>query len=418
VGFVRWTEQRNFEAVLDMVAEGRLDVPPLISHRFELADAREAYQLVTRGSNSLGILLGYPNRIAKTNEDLRTSTVRLSKNSSRATSPLHSVVVGFVGSGNYASQVLIPAFKGTAVILKSVASAQGVSAVHAGKKYGFSEATTDSDAVVADPEVNLLVIATRHDSHAGYVCRALRAGKHVFVEKPLAITRQGLAEIEKTYLEINASHFERDDAGRVPGALQIMVGFNRRFSPHVQKMKALLAGVREAKAFVMTVNAGAVPGEHWTQDPAIGGGRIIGEACHFIDLLRFLAGSPIVSVQASAMGTRGHGVLSDKVSFTISFEDGSTGMVHYLANGHKSFPKERLEVFCAGRVLQLDNFRNLRGYGWPSFRKMNLWRQDKGQGACAAAFVDAIHLGRPAPIPFEELIEVTRTSFDIVDALL
>jgi len=417
VGFVRWTEQRNFEAVLDMMADGRLNVMPLISHRFELAHAQEAYQLVAKGSNSLGILLQYPDSNSTDQAVLRNATVRISPDSAKVAVPENTVVVGFVGSGNYASQVLIPAFKGTSVMLKTVASVQGVSAVHAGKKYGFAEATTDSDTILADPEVNVVVIATRHDSHSGYVCRALLAGKHVFVEKPLAITRQGLAEIEDTYRKINASPNDKADDGSVSYRLQVMVGFNRRFSPHIQKIKALLAGVREEKAFVMTVNAGAIPTEHWTQDPAVGGGRIIGEGCHFIDLLRFLAGQPIVSVQASALGRRARGMLSDRVSFTLNFEDGSTGVVHYLANGHKSFPKERLEVFCAGRILQLDNFRSLRGYGWPGFSKLNLWRQDKGQAACAAAFVEAVRLGTIAPIPFGELVEVTRTSFDIVDAL-
>jgi predicted dehydrogenase len=417
VGFVRWTEQRNFEAVLDMMAAGRLDVAPLISHRFDVSHAREAYDLVSNGGGSLGILLTYPGMAEQSHEALLTSTVRLAGAQPRAASPKDSVVVGFIGSGNYASQVLIPAFKGTAAILKSVASAKGVSAVHAGKKYGFEEITTDSDAVLNDAEVNAVVIATRHDSHARYVCQALRAQKHVFVEKPLAITRQGLEEIEKTFHEVNDPQAGLAAARAEVGALLLMVGFNRRFAPHVQKIKALLTAVQEPKSLLMTVNAGAVPPEHWTQDPEVGGGRIIGEACHFIDLLRFLVGSPIVSIQVAAQGSHGQGMRADKVSFTLRFADGSMATVHYLSTGHKSFPKERLEVFCAGRILQLDNFRSLRGYGWPGFNKLSLWRQDKGQAACAAAFVDAIRLGRPAPMPFDELVEVTRTSFDIVDAL-
>lgn len=417
VGFVRWTEQRNFEAVLDMMADGRLDVAPLISHRFDLANAEEAYQLVAKGGSSLGILLKYPGVAEQSHESLRTSTVRLTGDSPRAARPADSVVVGFIGSGNYASQVLIPAFKGTSAILKSVASAKGVSGVHVGKKYGFEETTTDSGAVLRDAEVNTVVVATRHDSHAQYACQALLARKHVFVEKPLAITRQGLEEIEKVFHEMNAPQAGPAASGAEAGALLLMVGFNRRFSPQVQKVKTILTGMGEPKSFVMTVNAGSIPAEHWTQDPEVGGGRIIGEACHFIDLLRFLAGAPIVSVQVAALGTQGRDTCTDKVSFTLCFADGSMGTVHYLSNGHKSFPKERLEVFSAGRILQLDNFRSLRGYGWPGFSKMNLWRQDKGQAACAAAFVDAIRLGRPAPIPFEELVEVTRTSFDIVDAL-
>jgi predicted dehydrogenase len=193
-----------------------------------------------------------------------------------------------------------------------------------------------------------------------------------------------------------------------------MVGFNRRFAPQVQKMKALLDGVREPKSFTVTVNAGMIPSDHWTQDPAVGGGRIVGEGCHFVDLLRFLAAAPIIGVQTTVIGrTPGIAVRGDKMSVTLRFGDGSFGTVHYLANGHKAFPKERLEVFCAGRVLQLDNFRRLRGYGWPGFRGMSLWRHNKGQEACVAAFLDTIKLGKPAPIAFDELIKVSRVSIEI-----
>jgi predicted dehydrogenase len=417
LGFVRWTEQRNFEAVLDMMADGRLDVAPLISHRFDLSQADDAYQLISKGSGYAGILLQYPERGDQAVDGRQTNTVRLSAQPIRAERAIDSVVVGVIGSGNYATQVLIPAFKSTPAILKTVASASGVSGVHAGNKYGFEETTTDTTSVLQDTSVNTLVVATRHDSHAAYVCQALRARKHIFVEKPLAITREELNQIAKTFYEVNASNAVPPSDRADGGALLLMVGFNRRFAPQVQKIKALLTGAREPKSFVMTVNAGAIPPEHWTQIPEIGGGRIIGEGCHFIDLLRFLAEAPITSVQTSSLGTQRQGKRADTVSFTLCFADGSMGTVHYLANGHKSFPKERLEVCCAGRILQLDNFRSLRGYGWPGFSKMNLWRQDKGQAACAMAFVDAIRLGRPSPIPFEELLEVTRTSFDIVDAL-
>jgi predicted dehydrogenase len=418
VGFVRWTEQRNFEAVLDMMAEGSLDVGSLISHRFDLSHAEEAYQLVAKGGSSLGILLKYPGMEEQSQEALRTSTVRLKETTTRAIRPVGSVVVGFIGSGNYATQVLIPAFKATPAVLKTVVSASGISGVHAGKKYGFENSTTDSSSVLRDSSVNSVVVATRHDSHARYVCETLRAGKHVFVEKPLAITREGLGEIAKTFYEVNASGTGTEPPRAEAGALLLMVGFNRRFASQVQKIKALLDGIREPKSFVMTVNAGMVPKGHWTQSPDVGGGRIIGEGCHFIDLLRFLAGAPIASVQVGAVGNPGQGMCADTVSFTLCFADGSMGNVHYLANGHKSFPKERLEVFCGGRILQLDNFRSLRGYGWPGFHKMNLWRQDKGQAACAAAFVDAIRLGKQSPIPYEELVEVTKACFDIVDALM
>jgi predicted dehydrogenase len=193
-----------------------------------------------------------------------------------------------------------------------------------------------------------------------------------------------------------------------------MVGFNRRFAPQVVRMKGLLEGVRAPKALVMTVNAGAIPADHWTQDVATGGGRIVGEACHFIDLLRFLAGSPIAAWERSAMDSATH----DTISLQLSFADGSIGTIHYFANGNKAFPKERLEVFAGGRVLQLDNFRKLAGFGWPGFGKMNLWRQDKGQRACAQAFVDALRRGGRVPIPFEEIVEVARVSIEMAGGRL
>ncbi len=407
-GFVRWTEQRNFEAVLDMLADGRLDVAPLITHRFRLEEAEKAYDLLASGEPALGILLQYPTREEKPDAVLLERTVSLREGGSPLPGVGSAPVVGVIGAGNYSARVLLPAFKATGARLKSIASNTGVTGVFAGRKYGFEEATTDSASVVADPAVNTLVIATRHDSHARYVCEGLRAGKHVFVEKPLALTRAELGEIE-------ASHQEAAVSG---GAPLVMVGFNRRFSSLVVRLRALLGQVPGPKTFIMTVNAGEIPPDHWTQDRAVGGGRIIGEGCHFIDLLRHLAGAPVVGVQGMMIGEApGLQVRDDKASFTLQFADGSFGTVHYLANGHKSFPKERLEVFAAGRILQLDNFRRLNVYGWPGFRGQRLWRQDKGNAACVAAFVEAVKRGGPAPIPFEELVEVTRVTFDVVDAL-
>jgi predicted dehydrogenase len=256
-----------------------------------------------------------------------------------------------------------------------------------------------------DPEIDAVVIATRHDVHAHQVCAALKAGKHVFVEKPLALNQEQLQEIADIYATTRSQH------------KILTVGFNRRFAPQIQQMKRLLNTVAEPKSFIVTVNAGLIPTNHWTQDPDVGGGRIIGEACHFIDLLRYLAGYSIIEVQATRMGAANTvAIRDDKMSFTLSFSDGSFGSVHYLANGNKAFPKERIEVFCAGRVLQLDNFRSLKGWGWPGFRKMNLWKQDKGNAACVHAFLAAIRQGSAEPIPFDELIEVTRVSFEVMEA--
>jgi predicted dehydrogenase len=195
-----------------------------------------------------------------------------------------------------------------------------------------------------------------------------------------------------------------------------MVGFNRRFAPHIVKMASLLAGSSEPRAFVVTVNAGAIPAEHWTQDRRIGGGRIVGEGCHFIDLLRFLAASPIAGFEAMSLGGSG-AVRDDKASITLRFANGSIGSILYLANGHKSFPKERVEVFVGGRILQLDNYRVLRGFGWPGFQTMRLWRQDKGQQDCVRAFANAVASGGQSPIPFDELMEVSRATIDIADQL-
>lgn len=401
-GFVRWTEQRNFEAVLDMLAERRIDVVPLISHRIALADFQEAYALVGGMGPSLGIVLNYPTEAEKPMAEVARRVVALQSVVPMGGAP----VLGFIGAGNYAGKVLVPAFRNSGSRLKAVASAGGVSGVHVGRKNGFETVTTDIDAVLADPEIDAVVIATRHDAHARQVCAALQAGKHVFVEKPLALNRQQLEEIADAYELANLK--ERKI---------LTVGFNRRFAPQVQRMKVLLDTVAEPKSFIITVNAGEIPSDHWTQDPDIGGGRLVGEACHFIDLLRYLVGHPITSVQATMIGGGDvFAVHDDKVSFTLRFADGSFGTVHYLANGNKSFPKERIETFCGGRILQLDNFRRLTGWGWSGFRKMNLWRQDKGNAACACAFVEAVRESGVEPIPFEELLEVAKVSLEIVEA--
>lgn len=391
VGFVRWTQKRNFEAVLDLLASGALNVAPLISHRVPFDEAPRAYQLLSTDKTALGILLTYGH--ASEPRHLRSVSLKETPVSSSA-----KAVFGFIGAGNYASRVLIPAFKASGAFLHTIASTGGTNAVVHGRRTGFANATSDTEALIADPDISAVAIVTRHNSHARLTQQALRAGKNVFVEKPLALTYEELDDVKAAYAE-SRKH--------------LMVGFNRRFAPQVQTMKGLLDKVRAPKSFVMVMNAGAIPADHWTQDPAVGGGRIIGEACHYIDLMRFLAGTPITSVQAQRMGdTDAEAVTEDKAAITLGFDDGSFGTIHYLANGGASFPKERVEVFVAGRTLQLDNFLKLRGYNWPGFRKQNLWRQDKGQRECAAAFVKAVEAGGAAPIPAEELFEVAKVTID------
>jgi len=390
VGYVRWTEQRNFEAVLDMMSAGRIKLETLISHRFSLEKAVEAYAVLSDDRTALGILLQYP---AVAINELEQQTISLCSKTAE-TQTAQSPVLSFIGAGNYASRVLIPAFKEAGVVLHSVASSGGVSGLYSGKKFSFVNTTTDTESLIKDKTSNILVITTRHNNHARLTCEGLQAGKHIFVEKPLCMTLAELEEIQKTYNETTG---------------QLMVGFNRRFAPHIKRMKELLAGMNVPKAFIMTVNAGEISVDHWTQDPQIGGGRIIGEACHFVDLLRFLAGHIIEESSVQCMNSS----TGDTVTIQLAFKDGSIGTVHYLANGSKSFAKERLEVFVGGRILQLDNFRTLIGYNWPGFKKMRLMRQDKGQKYCTAAFVQAIKEGGNTPIPIDELFEVCRVTIEL-----
>jgi predicted dehydrogenase/threonine dehydrogenase-like Zn-dependent dehydrogenase len=400
IGYVRWTEQRNFEAVLDMMAEGRLDVKPLISHRFDIEDADKAYGLVVRGEESLGVLLEYPG-IEITPSSRTTAVLDVAKTVIGERKKIKAQAsVSFLGSGNYANAVLMPAFKSANVKFCLVASNLGVSGLHAARKFGFGSTTTDPENLFISEDTDAVVITTRHDSHARFVIRGLESGKHIFVEKPLCLTLSELEIIQAAY---------EKSAGLPKPFPMLMVGFNRRFSPHVQKMKKLLSHTDGPKSFIMTVNAGAISVDHWTQDPEKGGGRIIGEICHFIDLLRFLTNSPIDSFSRVTMNAS----TEDTVAINLKFADGSIGTIHYFANGSKSYPKERVEVFAAGRVLKLDNYRTLSGYGWPGFNQLRSWRQDKGQNACANAFVKAITSDGVSPIPIDELLEVSRIAIEV-----
>ena len=401
-GFVRWTEQRNFEAVLAMLEDGKLNVHSLISHRFDFNDALQAYEVLSQERSALGIVLTYG---GSASDELRNRTVLLVE--PRAYVP-GEPVLGMLGAGNYASRVLIPAFQKAGARLGAIVTNGGVSGAHFGKKMGFASVSTDDAEIFGDPAINTVVIATRHDSHANFVIKAIEAGKHVFVEKPLALRMDEIDRIQTAWNQ------RMNEGGTAP---LLMVGFNRRFSPLVDKMRSLLKPVKASKAFVYTCNAGAIPADHWTQNTEAGGGRLVGEACHFVDLLRYLADSPISKFQVMTMGRNpAMPIVDDKAIISLQFEDGSIGTIHYLANGGKRFPKERLEVFAADAVLQMDNYRVLRGFAWPGFSKKSLWSQDKGQDACVKAFLDAIRAGAAAPIPLEQIWEVSRLSVDIANA--
>ncbi len=370
VGFVRWTEQRNFEAVLDLMAAGALDVTPLITHRFGIEEADKAMALLSSDAPSMGILLDYPKPEARARL-LRTVTLM-----SAPARTDGKVRLAVLGAGNYASRVLVPAFREAGADLRVLVSETGVSAQDLGRKMGFARATTDTDAAIADPEADAVVIATRHDAHARQILAALRAGKHVFCEKPLCLTEAELDEIKAA-------------AEAAPDRI-LAVGFNRPFAFLIQQMQTRLATLSAPRVMSMRVNAGAIRSEHWVHDPATGGGRLIGEACHFLQLLRHLAGAPVASWSAHAQRAPGQTHPVDVAVMSMTFENGSIGTLEYLANGPASLPKERLEIFCGGRALVLDNFRSLSLPGWRAARTIRARGQDKGQKACAAAFLSAV----------------------------
>ena len=405
VGFVRWTEQRNLEAVLDMMASNALNVAPLITHRFPAERAEEAYSILTGDEPSLGIVLEYPEEASSSRKSIsRTVVLDNTKSLAAGAKP----VVGCIGAGNYGGRKLIPTLAKAGANLHTIVTANGLNAVHYGKKFNFANASTNSAELFGKKEINTVVISTRHDSHARLAAEALRRGRHVFVEKPLALNHEELAEVETAYTESAAR-------GVAP---VILVGFNRRFSPHVQRMRQILQKKEGPKSLTLLMNAGAISADHWTQDPLVGGGRILGEACHLIDLARFLVGARIVASDARAMGGGLNGAPSlDTAHIRLEFADGSIASIQYFANGHGSFPKERIEVFVSGWILQLENFRMLRGFGYPAFRVFQTWRQDKGHAACVEAFLSAVASGGPSPIPVDEIFEVSRVAIDVAEGL-
>lgn len=412
IGYVRWTEGRNMEAFVELLASSRLDVKPLITHRFPIERAPEAYELITGKAKEpfLGVILTYPGASESSISLSSAPASRIIQYEVREAGQVSSVKLGVLGAGNFASAVMLPVLKKmTGIEMLGVASASGVSAAQAARRFGFRYATSQESDVLSDPSINTVAILTRHHLHASQVISALDAGKNVFCEKPLALTREELEDIAATLVRIN----EKQDEV-VP---LLMVGFNRRFSPMAKKLQAFLADRHEPLVAHYRVNAGYIPPTHWVQDPAQGGGRIIGEGCHFVDFLTYLVGAPPVSVVGQAMSDNGH-YQGDNVVLTFTFADGSVGTLTYLANGDKAFPKERMEVFAEGRVAVLDDFRALemvRDGKRDSYRSR--LRQDKGHAGEWQALIAAISAGGPPPIPYDHIIGVTQATFAAVEAL-
>src|SRR5215472_10687138 len=404
VGYVRWTENRNMQAFLQLLAEGRINVRELITHRFPIEQASQAYDLMSARSGEpfVGIVITYPNVPSDSRHvDLRPEPFV-------ATVPVSKVTVGMLGAGNFASAVLLPVLKKTPSLeLVGVATASGVSARASGTRYGFSYCSSDYQEIIRDPAINTVVIATRHHLHAQQISGALEAGKHVFCEKPLCVSEQELAEIISVY------HRARFNAAKP----LLMVGYNRRFAPLAIEMREFFRDKQEPLMMHYRVNAGFLPSTHWTQLQQEGAGRIIGEVCHFVDFLVWLSGRKVTSVYAAVLPNGGK-YSDDNVAATLEFEDGSVATITYVANGDKNFAKERIEVFGAGAVVTLDDFRvvtTVRAGRTQTFRSR--LRQDKGHSREWTEFVKAICSGNPSPIEFGELVNVSRACFRILDSL-
>jgi len=393
-GFVRWTQQRNFEAVLDAIASGAIRVDELITHHFEIDRAAEAYEIVSNDPTALGVVLTY----APDESTLRAPAITVTQLPAKAAAQAR---VGVIGAGAFSTGTLLPALAKTGAQIAYVADLNGAAARHAADTYKIGQAVSDYHLILADESIDAVLAPVAHNLHARVVCESLAAGKHVFVEKPLAMNRRELDQVVAAAAEHPDKH--------------VMVGFNRRFSPHTRKMRELLGGRAEPLCMTFTANAGIIPPDHWVHDPVRGGGRIIGEACHFIDLLSYLADSPIRTVAACMVGG-GVAVTEDKMSIVLGFADGSVGTVNYFANGAKSYPKEMLEVFSEGRVLRLENFRRVVGYGFSGFRKFKTRRQDKGHNAQFQAFTDRVVQGGDPLIPMDRLVNATLASFAAVES--
>ncbi len=409
IGHVRWTENRNLEAFVQQLAAERVDVGHLITHRFPIARAAEAYELLTgkRREPHLGILLTYPQEADEAKEEAPRIELAPRLATSAATTSSSPLAVGVLGAGQFAAGVLLPALKRLDEVgLAGVCTATGIRSEHAARKFGFGFATTSEAEILEDPDIGAVVIATRHHLHARQVLAALATGKSVFVEKPLCLTEEELREIEAAYSEARKQH----------GAL-LMVGYNRRFAPMSVRLKEHFGDVNQSLLMHYRVNAGAIPLDHWVQDPEQGGGRILGEVCHFVDYLTFLAGNLPACVSARATPNTGS-TRDDNLIATVEFEGGSVGAVTYAASGDSALAKERLEVFGGGRAAVLDNFRSLELLRDGRRRRVRSWlRQDKGHRAQLAAFVEAVRSGGPAPIPWEEIAAVSRATFAVARCL-
>jgi predicted dehydrogenase/threonine dehydrogenase-like Zn-dependent dehydrogenase len=395
-GYVRWTENRNMEAFLELVSRGRIRLTPLLTHRFDIEEAEKAYDLLLGEVKEpyIGILLDY------NEQKPQPSSITI-----KETKPYNfgkgQVRLGIIGAGQFAQGVLLPALKNCAdVTFKSFATSSGLTSVNVARKYGAEKCTSDYKEILADKDVDAVLIATRHDSHATIVIEALQAGKHCFVEKPLALDESELNRIISVKRQSD---------------LILLTGYNRRFSPLAKKLKEEIGDTRLVMQY--RVNAGFIPGAHWHQDHESGGGRIIGEVCHFIDVMQFICGGMPVSVEARAVNDGNSPTDPDNVIVSLAFSDGSIGTIAYAASGDSGFPKERVEVFGGGKVGIIDNWRRLLVQGNGRKYSKKCWLQaEKGHRQEMQAFIESVRTGRD-PISFESQVQTARATFAIQESL-
>jgi predicted dehydrogenase/threonine dehydrogenase-like Zn-dependent dehydrogenase len=386
--FVRWTEKRNFEAVLHSISSGKLKVTEMITEVVPLDNYLEIYGEIG-SSKSIASILKY-----NESEIVPQNTIQLKE----ANYSGQKGVVGIIGSGNFTKMTMLPALKGSGANYKYIASKGGVSGTAMAQKHGFSHSTTSVDEVLNDEEVDLILITTRHNLHAGMTVKCLEANKHVFVEKPLALNKEELESVI---------------AAQQKSGKTVMVGFNRRFSPHAEKMKTLL-GTSQMNV-IATMNAGTIPANVWVHDMLVGGGRIIGEACHFIDLITYLTGSKVKAVCMNAMGVNPE-ENTDNATILLKYENGSTGVINYFSNGSKAYSKERVEVYSQDRTLVMDNFRKTEGFGFKGFSNLKT-KLDKGHKNQFHKLIAQTKNGGSALIPFDEIVNTTNASFAAIESL-
>jgi predicted dehydrogenase/threonine dehydrogenase-like Zn-dependent dehydrogenase len=412
--FVRWTEKRNFEAILQAISSGQLKVKELITEVVELDDYQKIYGSIG-SSKSIASILKYPDFLTTADTaDAQRNTVVLNDRRFAGSRG----VIGVIGAGNFTKMTMLPALKGSGAGFKYIASSGGVTGTALAKKFGFTHSTSDYKQILSDNEVDTVLITTRHNSHAKFVIETLQAGKHVFVEKPLALNPTQLNQILETY---NALPLTQSPPHPItpspphPLSPSLTIGFNRRFSPHIQSIKKAIGSNPGQLNIVATMNAGAIPSNVWVHDLQVGGGRIIGEACHYLDLCVYLAGSEIASVCMNSMGENPQ-ENTDNASILLKFKNGSNAVVNYFANGAKSYSKERVEVFSRERIFIMDNFRTTKGYGAKGFKDLKT-KIDKGHKAQFHEYIKRIKEGGEPLIPMNEIVNVTRASFAAIQSL-